>query len=268
MRRNFLTLSLIALALATVTHSPLARAEEWRKQYTVSGKPTLHVEGNDINVTITSWDEKQVDAHVIADGYKIGPNNIRVNESQSGDEIRIEVRKPGGTYFNFGYKRSLRIEVSVPRESNLNLHTADGNIRVDGVSGELRLVTDDGNVDANGLDGKLDINTSDGNVKLSGRFDTVNLRTGDGNVEVAANEGSTNTSGWRIESSDGNVRLRVPSTFTADLDARTGDGKITLDLPVLTSGDISQTNIRGKMNGGGAPLELRTSDGNIALNRL
>ncbi len=263
MRYSILAVIVVALSASTLVH-----AEEWRKQYIVSGKPTVHIEGNDINVTITSWDQKEVDAHVIADGYKIGPNNIRVHESQSGDEIRIEVRKPGGTYFNFGYKRSLQIEVNVPRESNLSLHTADGNIRVDGVSGELRLVTDDGNVDANGLAGKLDINTSDGNVKLSGRFDALNLRTGDGNVEVQASEGSTNASGWRLESSDGNVRLRLPSNFTADLDARTGDGKITLDVPVLTTGNIGQNNIHGKINGGGAPLELRTGDGNISLNRL
>ena len=76
------------------------------------------------------------------------------------------------------------------------------------------------------------------------------------------------TSAWRIRTGDGSVTLRLPENFTADLDAHTGDGKITVDFPVTASGSLGRSELRGKLNGGGQTLVVRTGDGPIRLHRL
>jgi hypothetical protein len=73
---------------------------------------------------------------------------------------------------------------------------------------------------------------------------------------------------WHIHTGDGSVSLRLPENFAADLDAHTGDGKITVDFPVTASGSLGGSELRGKLNGGGQTLVVRTGDGPIRLHRL
>ena len=49
---------------------------------------------------------------------------------------------------------------------------------------------------------------------------------------------------------------------------RSIDGKITVDFPVTASGKLSGSDLRGKLNGGGETLVVRTGDGPIRLHRL
>jgi len=139
---------------------------------------------------------------------------------------------------------------------------------VDGLKGDFRLATGDGSITAERVDGSLNANTGDGHIVARGRFDALRVRTGDGAVEVEARSGSKVTAPWSIETGDGRVDLRIPSDLVADLDVHTGDGDIASDLKVETSGPASKTTLRGRLNGGGLPLTVRTGDGAIHLGRL
>jgi Putative adhesin len=95
----------------------------------------------------------------------------------------------------------------------------------------------------------------------------LTLHSGDGNIDAEAEAGSKNTTGWNLHTGDGNIALRLPSDFAADLDAETGDGRVNIDLPLMTNESAKERIVRGKINGGGSPLELRTGDGNIDLEK-
>jgi hypothetical protein len=41
-----------------------------------------------------------------------------------------------------------------------------------------------------------------------------------------------------------------------------------VDLPALVQGSVRSSDFRGKLNGGGSPLVVRTNDGTIRLERL
>jgi hypothetical protein len=73
--------------------------------------------------------------------------------------------------------------------------------------------------------------------------------------------------GWTLMTRDGNIVLRVPANFSAELDAHSGDGRVTVDFPVTINGSMQESSIRGRLNGGGQALELRTGDGNISLRK-
>ncbi len=88
-----------------------------------------------------------------------------------------------------------------------------------------------------------------------------------GTWKCALTAGSSLAAGWRLETGDGNVTWKSPEDLAADVDLHTSDGHIDLDMPVTTEGKIRQNEVRGKLNGGGSLLTIRTGDGSIHLRK-
>jgi len=253
----------IAFAVAVMP----ARAEEWSKTYNISGKPDLRVETSDANIRVTTWDQNTIEAKVITTRYKIGEGGIRVEERQTGDSVEIDVHYPHHNFNMEWGSHKVDIIIQMPREGKVNLRSGDGKIEVAGLKGDMDLHTGDGSINLDGVDGKLHATTGDGHIQASGRFDELGLKTGDGHVDVRAKNGSSLAAGWRLETGDGSVSLEIPSDLAADVDLHTSDGHIDLDMPVTTGGKIRENEIRGKLNGGGSLLTIRTGDGSIHLRK-
>jgi DUF4097 and DUF4098 domain-containing protein YvlB len=132
----------------------------------------------------------------------------------------------------------------------------------------MRVDTGDGSIQGEDLDGMLDAHSGDGSIHVSGRFDNLQLRTQDGSVDVDARRGSRMQSDWHVQTGDGSVRLNVPRDLAADIELHTGDGHIRMNLPVTVSGTQSESEVHGKINGGGPLLTVRTGDGSISVNPL
>jgi hypothetical protein len=261
------------VACATVAASSLAalpaRADEWSKTYTITGKPDLRVDTSDANIHVSAWGQKTIEAKVTTTRYKIGDAGIRIEEHQTGDMVEINVRFPHsqGITINWGNNRRVDIDIHMPREGRVDLHTDDGSIELSSLKGDMNLHSGDGAVEINSVDGKLRVVTGDGHIRASGRFDELDLKTGDGRVDAQATEGSVLAAAWRLESGDGTVTLEVPDNLAADVDLHTGDGHIDLDMPITTEGKIREGEIHGKMNGGGNLLTIHTGDGSIRLRK-
>jgi DUF4097 and DUF4098 domain-containing protein YvlB len=238
MRPKFMFYAAMAATILAATATAV-RADDWNKTYQLHGRATLRIGTDDGDVTITAGDQKQIDVHVMTEGYKIGPGDVRIDESQNGDSVTVNVKTHGWSMW--GHRKSLHIDVRVPRELDLDVHTGDGTVNAEQMSGKIRIDTGDGNVSANGLkgdvsmhtgdgnvsgthlDGALDIMTGDGHIVVDGRFDTLNLKTGDGSIEAKVWSGSKVANSWRLHSGDGHINLWLPGDFGADLDAHTGD---------------------------------------------
>jgi DUF4097 and DUF4098 domain-containing protein YvlB len=243
----------------------LARAEQWKHNYPVTGKPEVFVDTNDGDVEVETSFSQQVGVRVIAHGWKIN-DDLKITGSQSANRIEIKLHRADKVCFGFCFQ-SIRVELSVPRESDLDLHSGDGNIRIRDVRGNLQLETNDGDVRLKDVEGLLHANTHDGNIEVQGRFKMLNLRTGDGNIEARVSASETPQPGWILRSGDGNIRLALPDNFAADLSVHTGDGSVKVDFPVTTSGATEEKNVRGKINGGGISIEVETSDGDVHIEK-
>jgi DUF4097 and DUF4098 domain-containing protein YvlB len=261
-----------------------ATAEVWTKAWNVTGTVQLTVNADDGDISVDTGDSKEVQARVETVGWHISDDGVRVIATQEGDHINLQVKLPSQR-FSISFRRSISIELRVPRSAELDLRTGDGNITTHAVDGSLRADTGDGNINvgaANGdihlrtgdgnitgeeLAGALTADTGDGNIRLEGRFHVADVRTGDGNVEVTALPGSRLASAWKLSTGDGNVVLRLPDGVGADLDAHTGDGSVTLDFPVTISGRSEESRVRGPMNGGGPQLIVSSGDGNIRITK-
>jgi len=254
----------VLLLCAAASHAALA--DEWTKSFNLGARPELRVETSDGNVTLRVGNGSAIEARVETSGWRIGPGEVTVTSRQNGDFVEIDVKIPQ-RHFDFG-NRSVRIDVQVPRQTKTDIHTGDGNIRADGLRGNIRLATHDGNIDGEQFDGVLEASSGDGNIRVRGRFDGLNLRSGDGHINADVQAGSRMAGIWTVHSGDGGVTLRLPDGFAADIDAHTGDGRITVDLPMTTSGGVQEHSVSGKLNGGGSVLTIHTGDGSIHLARL
>ena len=173
--------------------------------------------------------------------------------------------------------------------------TSDGNIRIANVQGNITGRTSDGDISVNEVKGSVGISTSDGNVELNNIVGDVTSSTSDGNIMLTNVEGNTSakTSDGHItfkelsgsltgSTTDGNIRGNFVQ-LKRQLTARTGDGNIDITIPDQLgldldingeslhvplnnfSGKSDERYIRGTSNGGGIPVKLSTSDGNVTL---
>jgi DUF4097 and DUF4098 domain-containing protein YvlB len=288
MRRSCIAFcGLGAMLLLIFAAARPAHGDDWSKSYKLTGRPTLRVITNDGHVDLYNSSSSQIDAHVTTNGWPIGDSGVRITESQNGNEVDLQVHVPT-FHFSFGWNnRSVRIELNVPREADLDIETGDGsvtsqafrgqlristgdgNIEAEGLAGQVRLHSGDGHIQGSGFDGELRADSGDGRIDVSGRFDTLSLESGDGSVTAEAESGSKLANDWSIRSGDGSVTLRLPDGLNADLDAHTGDGHITLEnFSITTTGEISGSTIHGKIGSGGPPLVVHTGDGSIHISKI
>ena len=264
MRRIFWLM--VGVGLLSVL-SALAHAEDWSKTFPISGTADLRVETSDAQIHVDTWDEKKIEAHVTSTKWGFGQGGVEVYDHQTGDSVEIEVRFPHGVHImSIGDRRTV-VEIHMPREGKVRLHTGDGDIRVRDLKGQLELESGDGRVEVDGVEGKLRAHSGDGHVRARGRFDALDISTNDGRIEAEALRGSTIGQGWDLKTGDGGVTLTVPENFSADVVLHTGDGHITLDMPLTVEGQYESNNVRGQMNGGGATLNIHTGDGSIRLGK-
>jgi len=266
-----LVMILLMSGFVCVLAAAQARADEWSKTYNVAGKPDLRVETSDANIRISTWEQKTIAAEVTTTQYKIGDGGIKIEEHQTGDVVEIEVRYPHhgiNIVWGNGIGHRVEIDIHMPREGRVDLHTGDGKIELANFKGEMQLRSGDGSQEIDGVDGTLRSTTRDGHIRAHGRFDGLELKTGDGRLDARAAAGSALAAGWRLESGDGTVTLEVPENLAADVDLHTGDGHIDLDMPIITSGRIRENDVHGKLNGGGNLLVIHTGDGSIRLRKI
>jgi DUF4097 and DUF4098 domain-containing protein YvlB len=142
---------------------------------------------------------------------------------------------------------------------NLKLSTSGGSIDLNDLQGSIEAGTSGGPVRASGIKGELIARTSGGSVDLQNLSCSVEAHTSGGNMNVAITELGKYVN---VSNSGGNIRLEVPANKGMDLKLR-GE-RIKMDNVSNFNGDQEENKVTGKMNGGGIPVDARTS-GNITL---
>ncbi len=283
------SLRLIAVSVAVLAAFAAASAlaeSDWQKSYPVSAKPSVTVSTGDASTEVHSCGCREIRIRVQWNDRH--PDQYTITEFQSGDHVNFELKEKQHFAFHMGNHREPQVTVETPADLDLEartsdgslkvygvngtmaLHTSDGAVDVTDVSGAVRLVASDGSIRIHNVTGTLESKSSDGHVTIDGKLNGIQVHTSDGALELTLAEGSQLTTSSRIEASDGSVKIRLPKTLAADLDIHTGDGHIDCQLPLTMSGYNSGGghNIRGRLNAGGTPLTIHTSDGNVSIAAL
>jgi DUF4097 and DUF4098 domain-containing protein YvlB len=268
-----------------------------KRTFSVAGQPDLTLETFDGAIEIHSWDRNEIEVEVEKRGMEQALlDQMTIEADQQGDRVVLRVKGPAssehrGITVGVHISPSARLLVAVPRKSIINARTDDGSIRVENIEGRLALRTGDGSIAAERIigdvevrsgdgsirveqaEGRLDAETEDGSITIDARPSVLRAHTGDGSVRVKVQDGATMADAWDVSTGDGSVTLTLPVSFSADLDAETRDGSVRSEHPSLP--DVSRTGegrerrreLRAKMGEGGPLLKIRTGDGTIRLER-
>jgi hypothetical protein len=148
-------------------------------------------------------------------------------------------------------------------KGKLFARTSGGSISVGEVSGDVDVETSGGSIDVDGAAGNLRAHTSGGGMSLRGLHGTVDAGTSGGSIEAEILEPLE--APCELSTSGGGIVVYLAKEVRADVDAHTSGGEVYSDLPITVQGTFGEGKLRGKLNGGGPLLTLRTSGGNIKL---
>jgi hypothetical protein len=275
-------------ALSAMTLSALAQDSEhsWQKQYTLSGAAALTIETGDSAIAIHTCGGCSTIRIAVDSTRKL--SDFRLEEHQEGGHVFFLFKeKPLPVHFSMHSNERTHITVETPAKLELEARSVDGGVTAEGIEGTIQIRAIDGSVDLTHVQGALHLQTSDGGIHVressgtiqartsdghldvDGKFSALELRSSDGEVRLALRPGTRLESPSQIQSSDGKVAVVLPKDLSADLDVSTSDGHVDCVLPVsvehFDSHGSGHHSLRGKLNAGGVPLTIHTSDGSVHI---
>ncbi len=198
--------------------------ERKTNSFPVKGTPRVTVDAKGCSVRVRGWDRPEVKYVLTEISRSTGRVRPTVEENATESSVELKVRNneraSRDIFFN-GDSESVRLEIFVPKNSNMKI-VSNGEIRIDGVSGDVELVGVDESIDIRDGNGKLKVSAIDGQVRVIGYSGEIESTTSGGDVFL---EGTFNKIEGR--STEGSFVLTVPEGQNADV--RSNVGSILLD---------------------------------------
>ena len=190
--------------------------EKKRDKFAVNGTPKVNVEARGCAVSVRGWDRPEVQYVVTELAGRRGQTST-VTENHTNSSLTLRVVNDAG-FANPGFRfnpERVRVEVFVPRKSNIKIAT-DGEIRLDGVSGNIELQGGDESINIRDVDGTLNLNADEAQVRVIGFSGSLVSQTACGDVYL---EGDFKK--LSAKATDGTVTLTVPTDANATLTSNT-----------------------------------------------
>lgn len=234
------------------------------KTFAVNGVPTINAETFDGAVTIRSWDRSDVSYSIVKRAESDERlRGIQVTATQSGDTVNIKItfdktfaRQFGNSWSN---NATANLEVMVPRNATVRASSGDGQVRVDGVNGNLDVHTGDGAISISDSQGRLTAKTGDGRIAVNNYQGEVDAKTGDGAISLSGQFTKLSAA-----TGEGSISLSLPFgsnvTIESNSEAVKGEG---VNLAPDTSG--ARGTKRWNIGAGGPVFTLKTGEGRITI---
>ncbi len=200
----------------------------------------------------------------------------------------------------------VKYEIRVPKSYNIDLETSGGSIGVGDLVGKVNVRTSGGSLHFEDIDGTIkgrtsggsitvetctgdvDIKTSGGSINIGHVSGTVDAKTSGGSINVDEVMGAIDavTSGGSIKAtitkqpaddcqlrtSGGGVSLNLADGLDVDLDASTSSGRVRSDFEdndrKKYRSKKRKSSLRTSVGQGGPEIYLRTSGGDIRINKI
>jgi len=233
-----------------------------------AGSDPISLETSFGDITITGLTGGEID-------IKTANGDISITELTANEDLTVKdqfgnVRIDGfsSNYLNIENQNG-RINMESGQVSNLlNISNGFGDVSVLQVAaGQYMLKTNNGEVRLDEANGEIHMENSFGDIIIQNAADAVlDLKTNNGKVNFT---GSLNENEAQIlESSFGDIDLSIPSDSAFDIYLKTSFGEITSEMPVMITGNLSETEWKGTLNGGGETLRAETNNGDISLETI
>jgi len=270
-----LTLALTALlALAPVAQGK----DDYEKEIEVDPGQRIELEmKHGGSLEVTAWDQDLVRIVIFDEHRNLSDYDIEAESTRYGVRFSAELDDRRENYTD------LTVELTVPREFDIETSSAGGHIQIEGVTGEFEGRTGGGGITLVNVEGEADLSTGGGRIEilesnLDGRVSTGGggalVRDVVGNVKVSSGGGIVSYENVRDRDGDlrGPGRIRAEGVSDGTILYNTAGGGIKLKsapegaIVNTGGGDIR---IRGaerfvKASTGGGDIEIEVGDGWVA----
>jgi DUF4097 and DUF4098 domain-containing protein YvlB len=242
----------------------MGAVERESKTFAVTGAPQVRVETFDGAISYRVADQPQVSYSVVKRAHDAEQlKGIRVTAEQSGNTINIKVdfdRTYAKKLTNgFSINATASLEVLVPRNASVSAVSSDGNVRIEGITGNIAARTGDGSISLSDGQGNATLQSGDGRISINGFNGQVEAQTGDGSINLDGQ-----FSGVTAHTGDGSISLTVPANANLTIESNTDDVRFdgVNSSPVTgTTRGVRRWNI----GSGGTVFSLHTGDGRITV---
>src|SRR5688500_5517297 len=179
---------------------------------------------------------------------------LEIREEVGGSTVRIESRPPRMSGFG-GHE--IEWTVKVPKGLIVDFRTTNGGVRMNGLSGEMHAKVTNGGVKGVGL-----------------VIDTLEASVVNGGVEIELGAPLDATDSVELITVNGGVTLAMPSESKATIAARAVNGGVRVSDEFKAEQEPEsheferRRRFNGTVNGGGAKVNVNTTNGGIRINRI
>ncbi len=251
----------VLAGLPDIAFSPaMPRIEKKGDSFKVKGTPKVIVDTRGTSVKITGWDRDEIKYSVSQLSSIRNRKPLEINEKHDDSGLELTVRDPNGSAserwpMEGGITRS-RIEIFVPKKSKIKV-TTDGEIRLEGINGEVDLKGDEQSINVRDVEGKLSFTNTNGRVRVIGFKGELTAETEDGDLNLEGTFDKLNARGRSA-----NIIVTLPDASNAEVNATSPNIRLEgLTAETLSSNENSQ---RLRVGTGGMIYTLAT-DGTIVL---
>jgi DUF4097 and DUF4098 domain-containing protein YvlB len=243
----------IALAGCDVSLGNLtARAtDEWTHTYPLTAGGEIRIVNTNGKVDVEGVDGSTVEvrAERIARGAtdaaarELLPRII-IKEESRPDRVSLETERMKGIMIGAGFE--VRYHVRAPKNAVVNVTNTNGQVTVNALAGTVVAHTTNGGVKGTNLTGGVDARSTNGGVS----------------IEMA----SVGSDRVFLQTTNGGVTLMLPERAKASISASCTNGGISVGaLDNFEVSEKSRRRLEGRLNGGGTPIELETTNGGIRI---
>lgn len=258
-----LTAILIFLLIFTfsLSYAGIVR-KEFEKSYSVKLGSQVILSNVNGEVQVLSWEKQEVkiQAKIKVTGGSQREldefiKQVEIEVDKGNNYLKIKANYPergnGSGFLDwvFGDQKpevSIDYVLNVPKKTDLDIKTVNGNIEVQAIDGNINLKSTNGQIEAQDLRGSIEAKTVNGAIEI----DVLELSP---------------TESISFGTVNGSIDLRLPAEIKATVDASCVNGGIETDFPLTISGKFVGKKVQGEINGGGASISLKTVNGSIQL---
>lgn len=274
----------LALLLAAAAPAPAHRLE---KHFPVKGRPVVTVNAfAHGRLEVKSWKNSEV---VVIGNH--APDKIEIDSEQAGNRIEVYTRILDSSATQ--QELEANFDITVPEETELEVHTDSGTVYVERVYGDMTFDTVSGDVHLKEISGYVLVKTVGGSVlcvqcagklnftSISGsiqilqpQLNTLDVTTTSGNILY---DGQFLTHGiYRMKTGTGWLEVRFFDTDSFDLRATTVHGTVDNQAQAFLKPDPHgmlhlpskfAKGIFGTINAGLARVELSSFNGTIRIRK-
>lgn len=276
-----------------------SRERKYERNFPVKDGGEVIVEADAGTVTIEPWDKQEVGITVEILGSDSRAEKYKVEFSQEGNTVKVIGTFGKKKFFNWNLgDLDVMYTINTPKSFNATVNTAGGNVNVkdltgrmelntsggnvvtESVTGDVFLSTSGGDVEANNITGNVSAETSGGDVRVESVTGNVKANTSGGDVTIRNADGivkggtsggdvrvtlSSDVKGVDVETSGGSIEIAMKEGTGADIEAETTGGSVDCDFPVTVRGKVRESELHGKINGGGNTIRASTTGGDIRI---